>query len=1087
MDLARYLRRRRARLGLLIVFTLLSAGLGWALHHYDGSDLERFVGNMSLFVSVAALAVAVVTLLPPLAPPREAAELADYLADTVSRQWQEEVSSRQLREPRVIPIAWSATRRPVSEPPEAVVGPVDARILRLSLDGRLDGDFDTSARRLAEGFHRIPSRRLVVLGEPGSGKTVLAAMLTLGLLEAREPRSPVPVLLSISTWDPVMEPLDEWIVQSLATAYYGGRPDLPRRLMAGRLLLPVLDGLDEMPESARRSAVHKVNDACGEGRGVVLTCRSAEYQDVIAGGSPALRRAPVVEVSPVPVPDVLAYLREVNWPCGVDWEPVWAHIEAHPEGPLASALSTPLALSLARTVYRAYPRDPGELLVPDSRHGVEDHLVDQVVRAAYAPPPCTRRADEAEWLHRAERAERYLAYLAAYLHRHQERDVAWWLMSRRLLSRWAGIALGIAAGLVLMLAVAATAHVVDPGAGTLEANLAIGPATAVLAMLSWYGAQDRPPGRLSPSLRGSLERLRGGALVGLKLGALLLLPIMLTTAAVITVGGGWSASSVTGYGRALALEAGAVATVSIALAVHGWLNAPPEQSAGAGPRGLLRLDRRSAVTGALTGGVVFSLLLVPLLLLSTFLAYVAFLALVRDGHVTLPSGFSQTFSIHSAADDDSADDGPLGILALTLLPGAVFALLVLLTRAWTRFTVVRLVLAAQGVLPWRLMAFLADARDRQLLRQSAGTYQFRHIRLQERLAARPPAPRPASPRRAALRRRAPAVTGALVLVVSALAAHGALPHDTSRTLLATGGIEAMAFAPERYHLLVTLDEHGRLRWWDTRDGHEYRDRSRMLSIAWPEDDAVYDSLHYALDDVPVPVLMTSGQHGLEVLRVPPASANPSVTGFRWRDGRRSTYPLYGSAPRDASTGSVPLVLGPRGAYVVVAESPQGHFSDVAIRTRRTGTRHGAPVPWSERLPALSADGNRLADRDRKGLVVYDTLRGRPACTADGDFGAPATDAGGTRVAAAVEDDTGDAAAVEDDSGDTGDAADKGTVRVWDRTSPDGAPGGHGTCRSVLSLRAAMDGSGPVDALALSEDGRMLAASAGGTTRIWDLP
>ena len=41
-------------------------------------------------------------------------------------------------------------------------------------------------------------------------------------------------------------------------------------------------------------------------------------------------------------------------------------------------------------------------------------------------------------------------------------------------------------------------------------------------------------------------------------------------------------------------------------------------------------------------------------------------------------------------------------------------------------------------LPWRIMPFLADAHRRGVLRQVGAVYQFRHIRLQEHLAAKHP-------------------------------------------------------------------------------------------------------------------------------------------------------------------------------------------------------------------------------------------------------------------------------------------------------------------------------------------------------------
>ncbi|MEK8141673.1 hypothetical protein NKH18_00840 [Streptomyces sp. M10(2022)] len=193
------------------------------------------------------------------------------------------------------------------------------------------------------------------------------------------------MVLTLSTWDPVRESLRDWIERTLGTDYYGGRTEKPKLLHDGQKLLMILDGLDEMPEASRRRAVRVINESSGECNGVVLTCRSAEYQDVIERGSPVLRRAPVVEIAPVPTTDAIVYLSDVSWPDGVEWGPVYEHLRANPGSPPAVALSTPLALTLARTVYSNCDRDPGELLDFDSSHAVEDHLLDHVVTAAYAP------------------------------------------------------------------------------------------------------------------------------------------------------------------------------------------------------------------------------------------------------------------------------------------------------------------------------------------------------------------------------------------------------------------------------------------------------------------------------------------------------------------------------------------------------------------------------------------------------------------------------------------------------------------------------------------------------------------------------
>jgi hypothetical protein len=50
--------------------------------------------------------------------------------------------------------------------------------------------------------------------------------------------------------------------------------------------------------------------------------------------------------------------------------------------------------------------------------------------------------------------------------------------------------------------------------------------------------------------------------------------------------------------------------------------------------------------------------------------------------------------------------------------------------------VVGMAMRLQGTGPVRMLRFLRDARDRQVLRQAGSVYQFRHARLQDRLAER---------------------------------------------------------------------------------------------------------------------------------------------------------------------------------------------------------------------------------------------------------------------------------------------------------------------------------------------------------------
>lgn len=58
--------------------------------------------------------------------------------------------------------------------------------------------------------------------------------------------------------------------------------------------------------------------------------------------------------------------------------------------------------------------------------------------------------------------------------------------------------------------------------------------------------------------------------------------------------------------------------------------------------------------------------------------------------------------------------------------------------AWPSYVLNKGWLALRRRLPWFLMDFLDDAHKRGVLRQVGAVYQFRHIDLQHRLAAREP-------------------------------------------------------------------------------------------------------------------------------------------------------------------------------------------------------------------------------------------------------------------------------------------------------------------------------------------------------------
>ena len=213
-------------------------------------------GVVSALFAVLAVIVAIPSNGPAasrLSTPTQLDEAVRLLRREVRRQWQDESVQRGLVDGRRLPVRWSAFGPPLSDDPATVAAGAGmaggGRVLRIRLAGYVDD--------VVPAFQRLAAPRVVVLGAPGSGKSSLLALLTVGLLSSRDGSGPVPVLVTVSSWDPVEEGLYAWLARRITEDYvalgnaraYG--QTAVRDLLTDHRLLPVLDGLDEMPIHSR--------------------------------------------------------------------------------------------------------------------------------------------------------------------------------------------------------------------------------------------------------------------------------------------------------------------------------------------------------------------------------------------------------------------------------------------------------------------------------------------------------------------------------------------------------------------------------------------------------------------------------------------------------------------------------------------------------------------------------------------------------------------------------------------------------------------------------------------------------------------
>lgn len=705
----------------------------------------------------------------------QVADAAEVLARTVRGQWEEEAVLRQLYDPAPLPLVWSDCSHPGVSDHRQLVGTAVVRA----------GD----PQELAAAFGSLARRRLVVLGPGGSGKTTFAVLLVLALLRTRTTGDPVPVLCSLSSFDPARESARNWLRRRIAADYpamadaenYGA--SVIEDLLTEHRLIPVLDGLDELPERSRAAALASLNDTLPSDTPLVLTCRTADYVRAVAEGG-VLTGAAVLEPAPVRTSDALDLLRLATPPDSrrqEGWAALAEHLDRRPQTPAAQALTSPLMVALARSVYADNDNDPVELADTErfpTSADIERHLLGGLVPALFHR--ARRQSPARSWDPR--QAHDYLARLAAGMHAQGTYDLAWWRLYQwtpalagpwRRAWTWAVI---MCVGLLLTTSFLVAVLDAPSRAEALRwFPLSALEPFAIVAMLGVSGLISRRERSLSrASAMAALVALSAGLVIPpaswyYYRGASETVIATLMVASIgffcfslwlVMLGAGlpspprtpsrsrparrrWRRQLV----RALILVAGVAAiteTLFLSYAMAGYEGVLP---AGTMPWGLvigtvagIGLAALDWVRGPSTADDVAT----------------AMSSIQADRLVSVISGVACAVVLNipdgAMRAGPWAPSDPLRTTVFAAVVGLFHGGIIGLTTAlaahsWPHYTIARLLLAARGKLPWRLQTFLADAHQLGILRQIGPVYQFRHARLQHHLATHSGTAHPRTDRR----------------------------------------------------------------------------------------------------------------------------------------------------------------------------------------------------------------------------------------------------------------------------------------------------------------------------------------------------
>ncbi len=764
--------QRRRRLGALAL-TVLLLGVGFGLAAILQRQGLQTAANWAQLASIVfAAAPSLPLIIRAWRPPgvheqavcsREQLDQAQQiLARLVLKQWREEIGIRRLDDPAPLAVRWRLTELPVMDHPGHLVRPMTLQSLLARGRPRFTGRTDRISD-LAAAFRGLTRRRLVVAGDPGMGKTTLAVLLLRQLLQHPLPGEPVPVMVPLTGWDPATERFRDWLARGLAETYPALcspalGPDLPLALVTERRVLPILDGLDELPEPLRPQVLSALNDTFMDP--LILTCRMTEYRAAVhSPGGDVLTAAAVIEPRPLRPADAAAYLTRVlpPRPAGA-WPALLDVLARDTTAPLTRALATPLTLWLVRRVYVDTGTDPAPLLSPGrftTPGEITDHLFDHLVQAVITTNRPQHLADAQPHHpfrpHRSwapEDARRWLSFLADHLDTGDTTDLAWWRVHqtlprrtlRLLIAITGGLTYGFAFGLVFGSEGGAAYGITFGVAGGLTVALLHWPATSTPT------GPNAEPAYADLRLRGRIRSLIGHLAARLAFGLVFGLMGGLVGGLVGWLAGGLVPGSAGGRGLSGGLVPGLMGGLVVALAgglafgLSEWAKNSQASETAQTPPDSLHRDLRTALlnalafglTGGLAGGLVVGVTSGPAVGLAVGLAFGLTVGLSFGRTVWLVSGLAGACAGGLAGGLTSK----LSVgLAVGLMSGLASGLAGGLASSSVIYLITLTCLSVRRRTPVRLMAFLQDAHRLGLLRQTGAVYQFRHIDLQKRLAA----------------------------------------------------------------------------------------------------------------------------------------------------------------------------------------------------------------------------------------------------------------------------------------------------------------------------------------------------------------
>lgn len=325
--------------------------------------------------------------------------------------------------------------------------------------------------------------QLLILGAPGAGKTTLLLTLAAALLERAQlgEDQPMPVVFHLASWAERALPLTEWLADELEKRYDSPRPIAIKWIEREQILL-LLDGLDEVAQEKRSACIEAINGFRQTYRltKLAVCSRLTDYEALCT----QLQLAGALCLQPLTHQQIDSYLAHGGAPLNSLRELLERDVS------LRKMAQSPLVLNLLLVSHRALEAETTDLKLSAQQWRTR-------LLAAYVDRMFQRRGLDSRYAQ--SQTTHWLAWLAQALSRqtltifHIEELQPDWLEHRT--QRWLYV-----------------------GAVSLITGLLIGASWTISWLLVTGYLFDLPGGNLIALVRGAVNGVAAGALVGWALG-----------------------------------------------------------------------------------------------------------------------------------------------------------------------------------------------------------------------------------------------------------------------------------------------------------------------------------------------------------------------------------------------------------------------------------------------------------------------------------------------------------------------------------------------------------------------------------------